>query len=207
MSRRRRSPRSLRRTSGTRPERRIIWVFTEGKITEPAYIRALRSLPEVRERSAVRIELGSERDVPYPLVQLAAEKVDAENVDEVWCVFDVEHPDPHPRLREALDHAERTGVKTAISNPCFELWLVLHSRDQRGSMSTREAVKLAAQLAEVDGKHLDADSLLSRRAEASARAVKLAQMHESAGHSFPDTNPSSGMPALLAAIEGRGEPA
>jgi hypothetical protein len=47
--------------------------------------------------------------------------------DEVWCVFDV---DEHPKLADARVQARDNGVNVAISNPCFELWLVLHFRDQ-----------------------------------------------------------------------------
>jgi hypothetical protein len=48
--------------------------------------------------------------------------------DEVWCAFDV---DEHPKLLEALKQASDNKVEVALSNPCFELWVVLHHRDER----------------------------------------------------------------------------
>lgn len=43
--------------------------------------------------------------------------------DEVWCVFDV---DDFPDVEEAVAKAKRLNIETAVSNPCFELWLLLH---------------------------------------------------------------------------------
>jgi hypothetical protein len=45
-------------------------------------------------------------------------------IDEFWCVFDVEWPRNHPGLLEAVQQAQANGIYLAISNPCFELWLM-----------------------------------------------------------------------------------
>jgi hypothetical protein len=42
--------------------------------------------------------------------------------DEVWCVVDVDQFD----IAEAAAAATRARVSLAVSNPCFELWLLLH---------------------------------------------------------------------------------
>ena len=47
--------------------------------------------------------------------------------DEVWCVFDV---DDHPAIVEAKQQARDNGLKVAVSNPCFELWILLHFQSQ-----------------------------------------------------------------------------
>jgi RloB-like protein len=86
------------------------------------------------------VEVVPECGVPKSLVELAVErKKQAEKearrqgdpylkYDEVWCVFDV---DEHPNLPEALQQANDNGLKLAVSNPCFELWILLHFQDQR----------------------------------------------------------------------------
>jgi hypothetical protein len=48
--------------------------------------------------------------------------------DSVWAVFDV---DEHPNLAEACALASREGIEVGMSNPCFELWALLHFQDQR----------------------------------------------------------------------------
>ncbi len=42
--------------------------------------------------------------------------------DEVWCVVDVDDFD----LDKAVTTARRLRINLAISNPCFEFWLLLH---------------------------------------------------------------------------------
>jgi hypothetical protein len=66
--------------------------------------------------------------------------------DQTWCVFDVEAPDPHPRLKEAIQLAEVSGIRCAVSNPCFEVWPILHVRDLRGYVSSKQACDLLADL-------------------------------------------------------------
>lgn len=43
--------------------------------------------------------------------------------DDVWCVFDV---DEFQDVTPAVALAERNAIGVAVSNPCFELWLLLH---------------------------------------------------------------------------------
>src|SRR5262249_49643453 len=49
-----------------------------------------------------------------------------EEGDEVWAVFD---RDEHPKVQEAIELCEANGIGIGYSNPCFELWLVLHLED------------------------------------------------------------------------------
>lgn len=46
--------------------------------------------------------------------------------DQVWAVFD---EDEHPAVKEARDVCKRGNVGIAYSNPCFELWLILHHEE------------------------------------------------------------------------------
>ena len=45
--------------------------------------------------------------------------------DSVWCVFDVDNHS-NTTLEKAVRYAENVKVNTVISNPCFELWYLLH---------------------------------------------------------------------------------
>ncbi len=40
-----------------------------------------------------------------------------------------EWPKNHPKLLDAVELAQARNIRLAISNPCFELWLILHHRD------------------------------------------------------------------------------
>ncbi|GAB3162427.1 hypothetical protein GCM10027059_15190 [Myceligenerans halotolerans] len=194
---------SLSRTSARKAPRRVMVVWTEGEVTEPAYVNALKRLDHVRANTALSIKIAPAHTVPYPLVEGAIEQARDRDVDEVWCLMDVEAPRRHPRLVEVVALAARHAkVHLAFSNPCFEAWLLLHDRDLGGFLTTAEAVKAAQAMDGVNGKHVDAAHLVARRATASKRAQKARRRHEKDGVMFPGDNPASHVDLFLAAVEG-----
>lgn len=179
-------------------------MFCEGEVTEPAYLTALQRFHGVNGVAALDIrEVGC---TPWTLVERASEamirggRADAENT-EYWCVFDVEAPTPHPRLKDAFVMARDHGIRMAISDPCFELWLILHYADRAGWLSTADAERLRREHDGSTGKGLDGVEYAQRRADAGRRAGKLEAMHERDGRQFPKDNPSSGMYRLVEAVE------
>lgn len=194
---------SLSRTSARKQPRRVLVVWTEGEVTEPAYVNALKKLEHVRANIALSIRIVPSHTVPYPLVDGAIEQARDGDVDEIWCLMDVEAPRPHPRLSETVAlAAPHPKVHLAFSNPCFEAWLLLHDRDLDAFLTTADAVKAAQALDGVSGKRVDAGQFVARRAAASTRAQKLRRRHEKDGVTFPDDNPSSDLDLFLAAVEG-----
>ena len=190
-------PRSGRpqRSAGKRDPRRVIRVLTEGKVTEPSYLAEWE-----RRNRHVRLDTKEYGMVPLSLVQQAREyqKANARlqrrgqevDFDEIWCVFDV---DQHPNLTQAINEARQSGISVALSNPCFELWLILHYEDQTANIDRSEAQSRARDLGATKGKHLEPtniEDLLSRYEAAKLRAKQLRESHLSAG-SGPTENPSS----------------
>src|SRR5271156_3507691 len=124
----------LRRRRPFREVKRRILIICEGEVTEPKYFNDLRHL--TRSLIELSIEPGG---TPKTLVERAVDLKKAaardakrgkdENLkfDVVWCVFDV---DEHPYLAEAQQQARVNGIKVAVSNPCFELWALLHFQEQ-----------------------------------------------------------------------------
>ena len=51
-----------------------------------------------------------------------------EKDDELWVMIDVDRWNKST-LQEIAKEARQKGYRLAISNPCFELWLLLHFRD------------------------------------------------------------------------------
>ena len=108
--RQRRRGHGLKRRTGIRSPRRTFVILCEGTVTEPHYLDALKRLPEVHEIASVKIEVDKCRSgaVPLTLVEAAIEvKNGNDEIDEVWCLFDVEAPQPHPNLAQALNRRER----------------------------------------------------------------------------------------------------
>lgn len=122
-------------------------------------------------------------------------------IDEFWCVFDVEWPRNHPGLTDAIEQARQNGIWLAISNPCFELWLVLHFQDQSAWLDNDGACRLRRELDASRDKGLDAAKYMALSGDAARRAAELDKRHLQNGTPFPHNNPSSGMHRLLAAVK------
>lgn len=200
-TRKRRGGKPLTRRSGRRPELRTILVFCEGVNSEPDYVKAVKRLPRVAGNTALDLRIHPERGVPLTLVQMAAAHMSDPEVDECWCIFDVESPRPHPNLTEAKALARKNGVHLAISNPCFELWLILHFQDWSACVDTGPAERRSRELEGRPGKSIDGDLYMSKRQAASRRAERLDERHERNSTAFPHDNPSSGMYKFLRAVE------
>lgn len=200
--------RPLKRKVATRRPRKTLVVFCEGERTEPEYLDALKRQPPVRDVAAVdlRVETGQGGSVPRTLVAMAidarsrAAEEEAE-IDEFWCVFDVEWPRNHPGLADAIQQARANSIKLAISNPCFELWLILHFQDYSSWLDNNQARRLRRQLDGSSDKGLDAAKYMPFAADAARRAAGLDKRHLQDGTVFPHNNPTSGMHRLLAAVE------
>lgn len=200
---RRDKKKSLKRKTETKAVRATFRIYVEGATTEPEYISALSRLPELAERTAVQILIEETGAVPSTLVDSACEdkRRNDLDIDQYWCVFDVESPDPHPNLKGAMIKARDNGVATAVSNPCFELWLVLHHETQTAFLETDQAISMRNAMDQSEGKHLIAADYMNRRTEAVRRARSLEKRHRHNGTAFPDDNPSSTVCKLLEALK------
>jgi hypothetical protein len=94
-------------------------------------------------------------------------------IDEFWCVFDVEWPRNHPGLEEAVWQARANSIKLAVSNPCFELWLILHFQDHAAWLDNNQARRLRRQLDGSGDKGLEAAKYMPFTADAARRAAGL----------------------------------
>jgi hypothetical protein len=200
--------RSLRRRIGTRRPKKTLVVFCEGEKTEPQYLEALKKQPEIRDVAAVdlRIETGHGGAVPLTLVALAIDArsravAEEAEIDEFWCVFDVEWPRNHPGLSDAARQARENDIRLAITNPCFELWLILHFNDHGAWLDNDDARRLRRALDGSTGKSLDAGKYMPLVGAAARRAADLERRHQKDATVFPHDNPSSGMHRLIASIQ------
>lgn len=127
----------------TRERKEIILIATEGKNkTERNYFREFnRSI----KGCAIVFSDGNNTD-PVNIVHDAlnsADKRDIEpqNGDSIYAVFDTDFK-KESQISEARKLAERNGVEIILSNPCFEVWLLLHFRySTRGYQSNNEVIK------------------------------------------------------------------
>jgi len=193
---------SLRRHGPVRERLARFLIVCEGRVTELCYFRELTH----QDRIPVSLQFESGA-TPKTLVETAARmKRDAESAakrardqnlkfDEVWCVFDV---DEHPYLPEAKQQARDNGIKTAVSNPCFELWALLHFQDQRAHIHRHQVQHLCKQHMPGYEKRLPCAELMEKYDQALQRAIDLSRWHE--GRGTIGDNPSTGAHELVQAI-------
>lgn len=175
-------------------------VYVEGD-TEEQYLNHWRRLLLQK----VVISVQPERVAPMTMVRLASILAKQErrlagrgrsSVDQIWCVFD---RDGHANVPDALKMALDNGIRVAFSNPCIELWFLLHFQTQWSEIDRRVAQRLAYSHMHSRFKvvTLSAFALLRDRSDdARNRALQLVERHRTAGH--PDThNPSSGVADLI----------
>ncbi len=119
----------LRRKLPRREPRRQFVLYCEGKNTEPDYFAALK---EVYVDALIDIRTVPAVGVPSTIAERASKHLNSgrrkkknsfEENDEVWAVFD---RDEHPHVNDAVQKCKGNGVGVALSNPCFEVWLILH---------------------------------------------------------------------------------
>lgn len=178
---------------GSREQRKVVRVLAEGKVTEPQYLRAVAS-PEVH------VDFGDMGSTPMTLVRRAREEKKAnrgaDDFDEIWCVFDY---DEHPDVAKAIHEARQSGIGTAMSNPCFELWLVLHVEEQWAHVHRHAVQRRCSDLGLTEGKRITTSGTSQLKVgyeAAKQRAESLDQMHEQGG-APRGSNPSSGVWRLV----------
>ncbi|MFB9923563.1 RloB family protein [Amycolatopsis halotolerans] len=125
---------SRQRKTPHRQQRSLILLVCGGEETEPSYFNGMRRW---FRNPAVKVVVKGKKGDPETLVRYAARVRSENDYDEVWCVVDVDH---FP-LPGAVASAKKLGVKLAVSNPCFEYWLLLHFEDCQTPMTRYQEVE------------------------------------------------------------------
>ena len=190
----------------------VLYIFSEGKVTEPEYISSFyRDCCKVRRIALAPIIKGA--GVPMTLVEkciakktdlLRESRMDRLDKDSyIWAVFDV---DEHPKLDEAIALAARNGIHCAVSNPCIEIWGLMHiSQFERPSTRKQAQVELARQM---PGYHHDDSPVFpwnlcfKNVGRAIQNSMTVMQRRKDEGMDFPRGNPTSSFHELLNAIQG-----
>ena len=176
---------NLRRRRPTQKPYPRILIVSEGTVTEPGYFQEMQRVE--RRQVALKFESGM---TPMTAVETAIRM--SRGYAQVWCLFDI---DTHPRVPDARQQARDHDIDLAISNPCFELWALLHYQDQRAQISGTRLRELCGRHMPDYEKLLPFDDLFPHIEEATRRAEELEQMHER--NATAGENPSTGVHRLV----------
>ena len=185
------------------PKPRML-VVCEGRNTEPQYFKQFAS---VHRNSLVEVEIAPGQGVPLTVVRAAKEKKKKAasaakresdvnlRYEWVWCVFDI---DEHPHVSEATILAQQNGIQLAISNPCFELWLLLHFRHFASTLDRHKVQAMLKTHVQGYDKRIDFDDYAAGYQDAVDRAKNLRNL--AASMSDIGRNPSTAVYELTESI-------
>ena len=201
---------NIKRQKSTREPKVQFTLFCEGKNTEPTYFSAIK---KVFKDALVSIESRGGVGVPITIAQEALKFARSKGLtrnsrrnqnlfeenDEVWAVFD---RDEHERYKEAVNLCETNGIGVARSNPCFEVWLILHEQDydrpDDRHQVQKELRRLRPEYNPAGAKMPNCKEMVARVRDAEARGEVLRQRRE--GEMKPHGRPSTTVGNLIKAI-------
>ncbi|MBQ9215193.1 MAG: RloB domain-containing protein [Prevotella sp.] len=111
---------------------RLVIIATEGTDTEPIYFEAVKAnlcSSNVHVEVLERTEGGSNPENVYHQLQSFKDEYNIEDDDELWVVVDRDKWTEKMLSEVALYCHQDSNLKFCVSNPCFELWLLLHLDD------------------------------------------------------------------------------
>ncbi|MBK8804801.1 MAG: RloB domain-containing protein [Fibrobacteres bacterium] len=144
----------LERKQGRRQPGRRFLVVCEGKKTEPGYLQEMRAAMRIHAANLFVAHEGVTEprqivDAAWEIFQRGKGEFRPKAADVVVAIFD---RDEHRTYHDALDHAAsldanspKNDEKRAVrflavpSNSCFELWLLLHFKDQQTPIHRHDA--------------------------------------------------------------------
>ncbi|MCB9738907.1 MAG: RloB domain-containing protein [Deltaproteobacteria bacterium] len=180
---------SFQRPVASRRPRSKVVLACEGRKTEPANFRAVKSY--LRDAALnIRI-LRHDTTDPLRIVEQVVDHVDDLRTQRRWtkgdAAFAILDGDEHwqseaqrRRWDDAVRLAQRRDIQLAISNPSFELWYLLHFVEQRAPLTAKQAIHALRQhLAAYDKAkgyfrelHIDPTTPLTEVAIARAAALQ-----------------------------------
>lgn len=166
-----------RRKTGFLNTKRLYVISTEGSQTEPIYFTLFRPKREDEFRMKM---LGNPRHKTSPLevvdrlVQFEKREKPGPNT-EYWAVIDRDSWSEETLRETNSIIRDKPNYHLALSNPCFEMWLYLHFRDNRCFSNRHDCQKQLKNIfPEYEKSNYDTQKLLPGILNAIQRAEALA---------------------------------
>lgn len=184
--------------------RKLILIGVEGdNKTEKQYFNHFNRL---QGKYSIRFANGNETD-PINIVEnikkaiLKAGGDSFGNGDYAFAVFDTDvAPEKEQAIAKAKQIAKGTGIKLVLSNPCFEVWFVLHFECSSAAYPTSDHVikKLRTFISNYE-KNEDVYNLLENNIESAIEGAEyLRKTHINCGNKkIIDQNPMTDVDVII----------
>lgn len=200
--------RSAQRQRGkrTRPVKRMVLIGTEGRNkTEESYFK---NFNQIQNRFIVKFSSGNSTDAMGIVEDIRKSRDNEKNFrhdDLAFAVFDADlWRTQGSQIQQALHCAKRQNIEVILSNPCFEVWFVLHFEDGKSPYNSSNGVidRLKQHVPDYQ-KNKDIFGLLRERMnEAIYHAEQLREYHE--GKKTSEQNPMTDVDRVVKLLCGTG---
>ena len=169
-----------RRNRPSRDKKPVIYIFCEGEKTEPTYFSRWR------ERGMSLYVIPVSHTDPVGIIKDAKRKMsdrsfDPAQGDSVWCVYDVDE-NSDELLQKAFTQAKANKYTVVVSNPCFEIWYILHFEAISSELTSTEAQSRLMKHIPQYGKNVDVfDTLEPLVGTANQNAIRLLAKYSGKG--------------------------
>ncbi|MCK5322181.1 MAG: RloB domain-containing protein [Candidatus Aenigmarchaeota archaeon] len=192
------------RREGIRKPKRKIVIVCEGKETEIIYFNGFKT----RNSGIDIIPIHGKCTDPKNIVAFTEERIpkwslDFDEGDSLWCVFDVDE-NTNSVLKDTFEHAKTKNIQIALSNPCFELWFLLHYKQITNLITRQEAKSELKTFIKGYEKNKNINYLLKDKIlTAIDNAKSLNKVHEKDNNSLisRESNPSTQVFKLVGFID------
>ena len=135
-----RKPRPLDRGVPYQRDTRLIIIATEGRKTEEQYFNIFR---DTRIQVKVLSTGEDNRSAPNHVIDRLnsfKEEYQISNNDELWLMVDVDQWGDR-NLSQIVQEASQRTYGLAVSNPCFEVWLLCHYETPKATLGNCQSVE------------------------------------------------------------------
>ena len=122
----------LKRKSGIKKPHKLLVIASEGKYPEENYFNVLKNIYKKPTVYLHFIERKNDRSAPKHIITLLDKFKRIynyrKNLDEFWILFDTDRWTQR-NISSIAKECKQKCYKMAVSNPCFEIWILLHIKD------------------------------------------------------------------------------
>jgi len=182
------------RKIGNRDTRKFVVIVCEGKKTEIQYFNGFNE----RYSGVKVLPLHGKCTDAKSIIYFAEEQITKYNLnfddgDQIWCAFDVDDK-PKKEIEDAINHVQSKNINIALSNPCIELWFLLHFKQISSPRTRKEVEQELKNFIKDYEKDKNVFPILKEKIPIAIKAAKiLNQNHQKSGKPIlsVENNPSS----------------
>ncbi|HNX02135.1 MAG: RloB domain-containing protein [Candidatus Cloacimonas sp.] len=128
---------------------RKIFIFTEGSVTEQKYFREFIQFFKISQAQVKVIDRETSASSPKSVMEAMdyyKSKINSFTTkNDIYCmVIDTDRWGKN--LKEAVADAHQRRYLVALSNPCFEIWLLMHFQDAETILKNADLLKTKADI-------------------------------------------------------------